>query len=497
MAKKPNIAILRSMSAADQDDRQFGNTIRAQLEGKAKQRNIDIDTKLIDFDQIFRNGILHSYNLEGKSQKVILRTLRYALAMTLRDYFQNSNDNIRKEFLQHYNNAKDSKDYLQVIYEKDILPQLSSLRKKMVDMGKYKNDVASAGLSQIADYSDSQVRDRLINQEEIAILGSLLMGKYRKPNLYGKIKDNRITNKMQGYITGAVQAETEGITYLYTHGNDRNIAPPGRPLNAARDMVESALVNVVLKRKIPMLAVCGGIQKFLFEQGGILQRMGVHTGHAGDIYSEDEIITVTNDKSKGGKPDIIFHDSAWGENHITASDNVFSMVKNVGFKVNTRNKKGGKKIRSVELNCQHSQAVILNDKVQEAIFKLDPRAIIIKSDLDCDNKEYVNISKGQDGTLVSGKPLAGKVSVIEAVIMPSRKILAMQSHPDGFRSATIGSKVQFDNRQIQDAGIDTDKHRSEYVVQPNLNTEILNKMVLGDNLMSLGEKMGNTRSRRI
>jgi len=62
--KRKTIGLLRSVTTADPADREFGNTVQIQLKNKAKARGVELDVHLLDFDEIFREGIISVYGLE-------------------------------------------------------------------------------------------------------------------------------------------------------------------------------------------------------------------------------------------------------------------------------------------------------------------------------------------------------------------------------------------------------------------------------------------------
>ena len=253
------------------------------------------------------------------------------------------------------------------------------------------------------------------------------------------------------------------VDQVYTHGNDKNIAVPGRPLNASRDMVEGVLLKYCLKKKVPMLAICGGVQKYWFEQGATLQRTGAP--HSGDIFEEDIIVTVPEEG-------VIYNSENWSANKDKASDLVFNYLKNVGFAVNNKR---------VRLNCMHTQSVLYDENLKKRVFELDPEAIIITSELESDNGEYGGIRKvnykDKVSPLVEEKPIKGKVTIVEAVLLPSYNTVTMQSHPDGFRNVTLGDKVTFNNTDINKLGIDTDNVTGNISVVPNVNSGILENFI--------------------
>ncbi len=87
-------------------------------------------------------------------------------------------------------------------------------------------------------------------------------------------------------------AKLEGI--ILTGGNDVK-APPDAP-NAApeRDHIESMLLEVCARRKIPVLGVCRGMQMMHVASGGSLVQVDGHVAvpHALEVIVSDKVATM-------------------------------------------------------------------------------------------------------------------------------------------------------------------------------------------------------------
>lgn len=471
------IAILRSVSAADPENRRFGNALRIQLASSAREQHKRVVTKLIDFDQIFRDAIDKAYKLKERNSADPLNTLKARLRETIAKSMDN-NASLKEEFLKHYYNPQRASDYnevkntipdyLDLIYQKEIIPALRTLDATMEKFAGYSDKVKGSKESQWFDYKDPQQRKMLLQQEEKAMLGSMLMGKWAAPELCGEIYDQEKYLRVKDFIRGNLNGMLKDVDRVYTQGYSYNPAPPGRPINGSRAMVENSLLSICMKENnTPILSVCGGMQNFWLKQGAKLQRIG--NVHSGDIHKEDKILYLQ-------KENLLYNPNHWGKD---AFDKVLKHVQNTGFSVDN-----GK----VKINCDHSQAVLYTPELQERIFKLDPKAITIVSHIECNPKTKENIearsvrispNKKRNRGLEVEPAVTGKATIVEAVIMPTRGIITMQSHPDGFKKITTKHGKVITDDQIHEQGINTDGEDIAYKasVQSNSNSRILANII--------------------
>ena len=96
---------------------------------------------------------------------------------------------LKEKFLAYYNGRNQSNNYISDIYKKEFLPHLEGVEKVLSSLGEKSEGITELGLKQVDDYKDPDVREKLMQQEEISMLGSVLMGKWRNTDLYSKLYD--------------------------------------------------------------------------------------------------------------------------------------------------------------------------------------------------------------------------------------------------------------------------------------------------------------------
>ena len=264
---------------------------------------------------------------------------------------------------------------------------------------------------------------------------------------------------------------------FYFHGNSANIAPPGRPYQYGRYVVEKIAMKVQGDNQdiSNHIKVCGGHQ-----EGGYLGQ---------DQYSGmDSFViarTFSPDKNHLGDIHKAKHLTGIGLGNIRCNgdkENAIEYLQTMGFSSNQSNNVSPslENKNPIDLNCEHTQSCIVNKDQIKSILEKDPNTILVLVEIAVDDK-CVPVERKLDNRRNSFTqslvkiPEGEKVMILE--LMASNGNLSMQSHPDGLERLFFkDNKISVD--QLRTSGLNDKLCKTEecYLVG---NHGVIDKFVHG------------------